>query len=313
MCFHKKNKIHSNKAFNATTKGQRLKVVKEVFYDWSKRANVDGYSKIFQYERNKVAKMTWALIFLGSLGVTCWFISLNIIDYLKHDVVTTIVKNTEIPTPFPTITICNINPFTSRQAQNLFEDLALAQNITLSTANESELSLINELARMYAADPAYPIKSKISLGGFSTDEIDFCQWEYDKKLMGKNCAKQLHWYYSFLYGNCLQFNSGLSQTNDVIDLVTTSADLNGDDSFRIQIRPKYSNRYAVGEPFGEGFVVFVHNKSFEPTYEDALFVKQGNYNALKVKRTFKHKEPSPYSDCIDLTSYSSKLYDLIKK
>ena len=62
----------------------------------------------------------------------------------------------------------------------------------------------------------------------------------------------------------------------------------------------------------EGFVLFVHNKKFESVYEDSVFVKQGEFNAIKVKRTFTHKEPSLYSDWIDLTSYTSTLHDFIK-
>ena len=67
-----------------------------------------------------------------------------------------------------------------------------------------------------------------------------------------------------------------------IELAETTADASGDDSFRIQVKPTYSNRYAVEPYTGEGFVVFVHNKSFKPVYEDGVFVKQGEFNAIKI-------------------------------
>jgi hypothetical protein len=41
------------------------------------------------------------------------------------------------------------------------------------------------------------------------------------------------------------------------------------------------------------------------------FVKPGEKTFIAVKRTFNDKKPSPYSQCIDLSGYSSDLYDLI--
>ena len=35
--------------------------------------------------------------------------------------------------------------------------------------------------------------------------------------------------------------------------------------------------------------------------------------SIQVERTFIQKQPQPYSDCIDLTTYSSELYDYISK
>jgi hypothetical protein len=98
----------------------------------------------------------------------------HIIDYLEYDVVTSIVKGYEIPSAFPAITICNSNPFTSREAQKLYESLAQISDKTLENANERDLMLISELARMNVSASSLTEKQKM---GFSRDEIDFCQWE----------------------------------------------------------------------------------------------------------------------------------------
>ena len=60
---------------------------------------------------------------------------------------------------------------------------------------------------------------------------------------------------------------------------------------------------------GDGIVVFVHNSSFKP--DKRVFVEPGIITDIQVERTLTQKQPLPYSDCIDLTSYSSELYDYI--
>jgi hypothetical protein len=58
-------------------------------------------------------------------------------------------------------------------------------------------------------------------------------------------------------------------------------------------------------------VVFVHNNSFKPG--EAIFVEAQKVSYISVKRTLTQKYPWPYSDCIDLDTYKSDLFDYMKK
>jgi hypothetical protein len=60
-----------------------------------------------------------------------------------------------------------------------------------------------------------------------------------------------------------------------------------------------------------GGVVFVHESKFEPT--DGVFVESRKNTFISIKKTITQKYPSPYSDCINLDSYNSDLYDYITK
>ena len=60
-----------------------------------------------------------------------------------------------------------------------------------------------------------------------------------------------------------------------------------------------------------GLVVFVHNTTFKPN--EGVFIEAGKMTYISVKRKIKQKYPSPYSDCIDLNTYKSDLFDYIKK
>ena len=65
---------------------------------------------------------------------------------------------------------------------------------------------------------------------------------------------------------------------------------------------------------GLGVVVFVHNKSLSTKeLEEGIYIKPGELSFIGIKRTFIKNTPSPYTQCQDLTSYSSELYDYIKK
>jgi len=61
-------------------------------------------------------------------------------------------------------------------------------------------------------------------------------------------------------------------------------------------------------------IVFVHNSSYlKPSPSDGVYVDLGKVTSIAVRRKFTEKFPSPYSECLDLTSYSSRLYDYLVK
>lgn len=63
--------------------------------------------------------------------------------------------------------------------------------------------------------------------------------------------------------------------------------------------------------FSSGLKVYIHNQSFEPSSSDAIYVQTGTESNIAVKRTLLLNYPAPYSACIDLTSFSSDLYNYI--
>ena len=123
-----------------------------------------------------------------------------------------------------------------------------------------------------------------------------------------------HWLWNYHYGNCWQFNSGLNMSNHKVELKNTyyGYEFGLDLTIKIvDIQNKYVN---LDRCFSIGMVVFVHNSSFTPFKTDLvsyIFVKPGDKTFISVKRIFNYKQPYPYSECIDLASYSSDLYDLI--
>ena len=98
----------------------------ETFVEWSLLTKFDCYSKIFEYKR-LVSRLFWLLLFLACMGVTAWLITKNILDYMNWEIITRTEIITERPTIFPTITVCDNNPFTTKYAEDLIKNVTLNQ------------------------------------------------------------------------------------------------------------------------------------------------------------------------------------------
>ena len=56
-------------------------------------------------------------------AATVWLVTTNFIGYYQFEVVTQTEIINERPTEFPTVTICNNNPFTTKIAQDLVRNV----------------------------------------------------------------------------------------------------------------------------------------------------------------------------------------------
>jgi hypothetical protein len=266
--------------------------VKKTFLEWSKSVDINCYNKMLDYSGNYSLQFVWFVILLGSTGATFYLISTSIMDYLKFEVTSQIQIVNEIPAKFPTITFCDNNPFSSVDSIDYLNNISISNNVAVS-------DLIFYYAKHHASSRLIDDEQRKL----------FMSWSFRMcYVYNKNCDDNLHWYWSYEYGNCFQFNSGFNVTNQRIDFVNVKRE--GKD-FGVQIdwlplinRNKYVTTRA------RGLVVFVHNNSFKPS--EAFFVESGKMTYIAVKRKVTQKYPWPYSDCIDLNTYKSDLFDYIK-
>ena len=68
-----------------------------------------------------------------------------------------------------------------------------------------------------------------------------------------------------------------------------------------------ANKYPTAD--ATGLIIFVHNSSHEPTSSDGVYVQTGKQTNIVLRKTVTHNYPAPYSKCIRLDTYSSRLYD----
>jgi hypothetical protein len=278
------------------------KKLKSIYLNWSRHVDINGYNKIFEYKHNFKIQLIWILILLASTGATFYIISKNITGFLNFDSVSQINLVNEVPAIFPTITICNNDPFTTRQAENVYDEVLNQTGYNLTSINQIDTNL-NNLVLMHVSNPNYGDENRKRLG-FNKSMIYSCKY---KK---KSCQKDLHWYWSYTYGNCWQFNSGFNFTNDKIDIKNSTIE-GRDDGLSLTLFPLINeNQYMT--TWDNGMIVFIHNYQYKPLLTDAVYIELGKTSFVSIKRTITHKYPAPYSDCIDLDTYSSHLYLFIK-
>lgn len=279
------------------TKSSLFSLFKETLLAWSKTVDINGVNKILLYKHSHACQLIWLIVLLASTCATIWIITLNICKFFEFDVVSQIKVVYEKPTQFPAVTICNNDGFTSHDAQLLYELMASQSDSntihkTFSTVNQT----LNTLVKMYAATMSDDEKQKL---GFDKRLILSCSF------FGQRCENDLHWYYSYYYGNCWQFNAGVNFAN--IKQATHTGEQSG---LSLVFHPLVNqNRFMTS--YDTGLVVFVHNNSKQPTLNDRVYANLGKSSNIMVKKTISQSYPYPYSTCQDLTMYSSDLYDLI--
>jgi hypothetical protein len=179
-------------------------LLRETFVEFSKRSDVNGYVKIFEYD-NVFIKFIWFLVLLGSLFITGYVLSWSVLAYLDYGVSSQIGLVYELPTEFPAVTLCDSNPFISKQSFNLMDSIYKSENL------REDWSTLNKLTTMLISSPAYGDDNRKKLG------FDINEFQLNCTFNNIDCRSELHWYWDYDYGNCYQFNVGLNQSNSKIE------------------------------------------------------------------------------------------------
>ena len=197
----------SNKTNEIKNKSPKS-VLKETFVEFSKRTDVNCYTKIFEYD-NVFVQILWALVLLLSLSVTAWVLSWTMFRYLDYEVTSQIGVVYELPTDFSAVTLCNANPFNSMESEKLMDSIIEFNSL------DNQWSNLNKLTTMAASSPNLTDTYRMKLG---FDKNDF---ELSCLFNQVNCTGDLRWYWHYDYGNCYQFNVGLNENNSRIGLKQT--------------------------------------------------------------------------------------------
>jgi len=278
----------------SSSQSQRLKCekLKVIFVNWSQSVTYHCFAKIFKANTHSSVKLVWSLVFFTLLMLTCFILVNIILSYFKYNVVATIKVINEMPSVFPTLTICDTNAFTSSHAQTLIEMHALQIfNKTLSEMTYAEYTRNKDIleTRLKASvnAPDFGDENR-KLLGFNLSHI-----LYECVFNGIPCdfASDFRWHFNYNYGNCFQFNTGPSLKKQFINGAKYGLSL--------KLGPLVNyNQYLVD---ARGIRVFIENKSYTPSYFDTFVsVELSKETSIAVKRVFMERTPEPYSDCQDL-------------
>ena len=278
--------------------GKRVALLKKRIVEWSLQSTFHCYPKVFQYDHGLV-QFVWSAVFLCFSFLTLWLVSNGFIEYASFDVVSKTEIVNERPAEFPTVTVCNKNPFTTQAHEYLLRNLTrsyFGQNIEqMSFFDGIDVAAkITELAKML-----YAASKKNEAPQYITSIVTNCYFNKKKCLDTDFSA-----YYSYEYGDCLQFNSNrssLKKTN--VDGQEYGLFLNlGPIPYKNKM-----NKYPTSS--SNGAVVFLHNHSHMPSSSEGVYLELGKETKISVKRMFFKNSPSPYSDCVDMgATFRPRLY-----
>lgn len=107
-------KISQSVETSKDDKAQVKDKVKEKFVEWSQSSTSHGYPNIFR-TKNIIVKIMWLIFFLAGLGVGIYMVIRGVREYLEWNVTTTIRKIKADSLVFPTVSVCNVNPFVTEE------------------------------------------------------------------------------------------------------------------------------------------------------------------------------------------------------
>ena len=239
------NQLFTNKILTSITneKNQRLaKELKNTIASHLETTSGHGCPNLIRTKYWSVRIMWIILLFVAS-GASAYLVTRAIKSYLRYDVATKISTVKEIPTQFPTITICNLNPLIKgkkefkkylqsiKKTQFLDEEYLASQYEFEANNTEEYYDYYDEKAfkqnNNETTKSPLDVYKEIKLRFFNfvftqLNEKTKRSLGYDLEHMLISCsfnkrecsAVDFNWHFSYEYGNCFSFNTGVNETND---------------------------------------------------------------------------------------------------
>ena len=242
-----------------------------------KHLKIDALPNIFDRDHGLIA-LTWFVLFAAASSACVYLICDAVAQFNEHKVTTTVRYLTEQePATLPTITFCNINPFTS----NYSLQLLAAANV--STSDDYWLQYLQVEAYMNASRGYHLAnEEKLALSNFDQWIIplkDVQPFSYERIFHPK-------------YFGCLRFNANANMSTS-----STGAFFHG----LLYTGYAIPTLAQVNTPHTKGFYLFVQNATDDALGVDRnpILVTTGLSVQLSVSRKFYRQHPAPYSNCIE--------------
>lgn len=183
----------------------KMSQLMETFKEWLSSSSCHGFPRALDNSGSKFLFILWIIFPICAAGGAIYFISSTVSSYLDYDVVTNINVYNENSALFPSVSICNQNPFVTDYAINYVENavstLALDMVYTSPSAFLEKIEFTRNVLQSRLKLESTDFKKKFALPFNQT--VVSCIYN------GKECADDdFDWYFDFNYGNCYRFNAG---------------------------------------------------------------------------------------------------------
>lgn len=104
---------------------QKLKKLSDIIYESTQSSDTHGIKHIFKREKHVFIKCVWLICILASGSVCAWLMARAVCNYFEYETVSKTETINQIPTLFPTVSICNMNQFSTNYSLQFVQKILL--------------------------------------------------------------------------------------------------------------------------------------------------------------------------------------------
>jgi hypothetical protein len=244
--------------------------------------------------KNIFLRIVWILAVLVSMNASCFFVFKTIYEYFDYNVVTKLSSHNTRTQEFPMVRICNKNFFATKDAERFVDDFDyLSENENDQFRHDLIYYFFYKIKSSLASSGNITLKQSM---GFKIDE-SFMNASFHSKPI-QDYEKYFKWTFDNFYGNCFDFNSLESESNET-KAVKISGPANGlVFTYFIGNNEKYSDSTT------KGAIIMIQNNTNQRDFENVIQVQSNAETFITMRRTFTNRLPSPYSSCVYSYQYS---------
>jgi hypothetical protein len=262
----------------------------------------------------KISKIIWFICFFISCAFAGCLVKQTIDDYFKYPVMSQIRQYTEKKVDFPSIAICNSNPFVSNFSIEFIVDyLETYTNFSFKSAKKcnNELTKLNFIKKIAINKPyifsaihtfAYNFlnESEQQKLGFSLDQI-LIKCEFKNEICQQ---QQFKWIYDLRNGGCYVFNMLEYKT-----LTVSSSGIDTSLSLEIYVGNEKSFAPSFYNSYGLKLMIFNQSKTNQFTHNfERISVQTGTELSIALQRSYVDRLSKPYSECELYVKSSAKSF-----
>ena len=300
---------------------EEIDSLKYIFLKWVDSLTLHGIPNLIR-TKHTIMKILWAIAFIISSGLCAYMTYSGVTNYFQYDVVTKIKTIEENPIYFPTVTICNINPFVTEESLK-FTDNYIKENFNLDINDilngTPSYDLMNSPYKLFERYFFYTFTIQQKVGNVGDGLKKKLLFPFKNLFIScffalMPCTESdFVSYFDMLRGTCFKFNSG-KYLNGSKAALKTSRKLGKLGGLMLELFVGDSSD-PRSLSITSGAHIFIHNDSLTPTTFEGFEVSSGTLNNVIVSKTYVSKLQKPYSDCIDgldnINSFDSELFRVI--
>ena len=290
----------------------------DIFRKWTESTTIHGFPNIFQ-TKSITIRIMWIICFLASNAFCCYIISTNIMNYFKYEVVTAIKNIQKDSLPFPAVTVCNANPFVTKEGLKYVSSFLQQNNFT--NFPDLELNIFGEIdypriffnynfIRYMTSTLSKAIEAEMKkMFSFSFKEM-FISCLFNLEPCNEN---NWEWHYDYFYGNCYRFNTGKNFKGEKINIsfINNAGKYNGLMLELFAGMPNNSKSLSLTN----GVDIFIDDNNFKPNPQRGFGVATGFSTNMAIEKIKTKLMPQPYSECVEnlesIDSFDSEYYNIV--